>query len=597
MEAPDPSNSVEPCRQRQHSRPGPVVETVERGFHRASLGKYPCVSIASRSDLSSAPSTEPSPPGRTLHDIMESSHPSNSVEPCRQCQHSRPGHVVDTEEPGFHRSGNLRIYYQNVRGLRTKIEDFFLTVSELDYDVIVLTETWLDDRVFSSQLFGADYSVFRTDRSAHNSNKSRGGGVLIAVSSHLNCSLDPAPVSDRLEQVWVKVILPANNVSIGVFYLPPDRKNDLDVIHRHIDSIAAVHNNLSDNDLVLQFGDYNLSHVHWSADIDNQLSVDLHRSRLCPSSSALLDGFCFHGLFQVNTVVNSSNSTLDLVLVNDAVLQNISLSEAGVALTALDNHHPAIEVQVSCPIPIARDTLLDYTGYNFRKADFESLNAELMQVNWSQLELMGDIDEAFGFFTNSVLQAVTTHVPPRRPPSKPPWSNGRLRLLKRRRSSALRYYCNHRSQQAKLDLNRTTREYRSYNAFLYSRYKFRTEQSLRTNPKRFWSFVNSKRNEDGLPTSMYLDEVTANCAADKCELFAAQFNRAFNDFVAGPAQVELALQDTPRDAFSYDMFVVSEQDHPNILWTTGSSILAASDLPGNPTAFSWHTRNSPLLLV
>lgn len=40
-----------------------------------------------------------------------------------------------------YRNCELRIYCQNVRGLWTKIGDFFLAISEHDYDVIVLTET------------------------------------------------------------------------------------------------------------------------------------------------------------------------------------------------------------------------------------------------------------------------------------------------------------------------------------------------------------------------------------------------------------------------------------------------------------------------
>lgn len=57
----------------------------------------------------------------------------------------------------------LKIYYQNTRGLRTKMEDFFLAVSEMEYDVVVLTETWLNDQHLSTQLFGNSYTEHRDD--------------------------------------------------------------------------------------------------------------------------------------------------------------------------------------------------------------------------------------------------------------------------------------------------------------------------------------------------------------------------------------------------------------------------------------------------
>ncbi|XP_077288638.1 uncharacterized protein LOC143913014 isoform X2 [Arctopsyche grandis] len=45
-------------------------------------------------------------------------------------------------------------------------------------DILVLTETWLDDSVHDAELLDGTYSIFRKDR------PTRGGGVLIAVKSY-----------------------------------------------------------------------------------------------------------------------------------------------------------------------------------------------------------------------------------------------------------------------------------------------------------------------------------------------------------------------------------------------------------------------------
>ena len=39
---------------------------------------------------------------------------------------------------------SIIVYYQNMQGLRSKADEFRLIVLEADYDVVVLTETWLD---------------------------------------------------------------------------------------------------------------------------------------------------------------------------------------------------------------------------------------------------------------------------------------------------------------------------------------------------------------------------------------------------------------------------------------------------------------------
>lgn len=82
-------------------------------------------------------------------------------------------HSSDSLLPDGCTLSSLCIYYQIVWGMYTKIEDFFFAVvSWITTWSGVLTETWLDNRILFWQLFGANYSVFKSDRTAYNSNKS-----------------------------------------------------------------------------------------------------------------------------------------------------------------------------------------------------------------------------------------------------------------------------------------------------------------------------------------------------------------------------------------------------------------------------------------
>lgn len=58
----------------------------------------------------------------------------------------------------------LHCYYQNVRGLRTKTKDFFLASAACNYDLIIITETWLLPSIFDSELFTDSFMVYRCDR-------------------------------------------------------------------------------------------------------------------------------------------------------------------------------------------------------------------------------------------------------------------------------------------------------------------------------------------------------------------------------------------------------------------------------------------------
>jgi len=80
---------------------------------------------------------------------------------------------------------SLQVYYQNVRGLRTKTNELYASILAEEYDLIVLAETWLTDGFHNAELFDNRYHVVRADRSYGR----RGGGVLVAAeeSEHAKC--------------------------------------------------------------------------------------------------------------------------------------------------------------------------------------------------------------------------------------------------------------------------------------------------------------------------------------------------------------------------------------------------------------------------
>ncbi|XP_062703532.1 uncharacterized protein LOC134285984 [Aedes albopictus] len=381
-EAPNPLNTVVPIQPATSSRPGPVFETGDGVFRNPFSGKY-------------APNTFSSLPEVPLNSSSHadfrrnagSSHHASPVSHADSNRHACPGPVFETApsvstaaDPEPDPLSHLRVYYQNTRGLRTKIDSFFVAAAEAEYDVIVLTETWLDDVISSTQLFGNAYTVYRTDRSRLNSRKTRGGGVLVAVSSSLQFCIDPSPVSNRLEQLWVKVHLDGFDVSVGVLYLPPDYKNDLFLIQQHLESIDSIMSGLSQHDYALLFGDYNHSEMLWLPSEDGGLKLDTRGSNLTGPGSILYDGFCFHNLTQINSVKNANNGILDLVLVNDLSLPACHLSEAVEALVVVDTAHPAIEIDIVMSLPVKYEQAPEGALFDFRRADYEVLTNDIFSI-------------------------------------------------------------------------------------------------------------------------------------------------------------------------------------------------------------------------
>lgn len=94
-----------------------------------------------------------------------------------------------------------RVYYQNVRGLRTKTETFHENLLSEEYDIIALTETWLCDGIFSEELFDERYNVVRKDRHT----ATRGGGVLVAFNKKLSYELLETKEECNVECLFVKL--------------------------------------------------------------------------------------------------------------------------------------------------------------------------------------------------------------------------------------------------------------------------------------------------------------------------------------------------------------------------------------------------------
>ena len=117
------------------------------------------------------------------------------------------------------------IYYQNVRGLRTKTRDCYLNILRNNYDIICFTETWLLESINSNEIVDERYIVFRNDRYSESTTSKLGGGVLIAIKDkYIVHQLNE--MSDEIEDLWIKIrmekdhsfmVIPNNSVIKPLF--------------------------------------------------------------------------------------------------------------------------------------------------------------------------------------------------------------------------------------------------------------------------------------------------------------------------------------------------------------------------------------------
>nr|CAI5832956.1 unnamed protein product [Callosobruchus analis] len=108
-------------------------------------------------------------------------------------------------------SDKFRIGHINARSLLAGFNEFGLLVSENNFDVIAVSETWLMPEIVSDQVGMDGYRCFRCDRDG------RGGGVAFFLSKISTVQLS----CPYLAYLWLRIKMCNETAAMAVFYRPP----------------------------------------------------------------------------------------------------------------------------------------------------------------------------------------------------------------------------------------------------------------------------------------------------------------------------------------------------------------------------------------
>ena len=151
------------------------------------------------------------------------------------------GDIETNPGPSLHK--DLTISHLNCQSVFNKLDLIALELNK--FDVITLSETWLDDSINSSDLLIPNYHPpSRLDRNRH------GGGVAVYISKHIPFIDRTDLLVNNLEAVWVEIIFNNKKILIGTFYLHP-RFNDWDLVRFSIDQAFLTCPN------IILLGDFN----------------------------------------------------------------------------------------------------------------------------------------------------------------------------------------------------------------------------------------------------------------------------------------------------------------------------------------------------
>lgn len=432
-------------------------------------------------------------------------------------------------------TNHIKIYYQNVRGLISNAVEVRQQILNNTYDVYIFTETWLNSGFFDSELFEKNYVVYRRDRETSSSCAVKGGGVLIAVSTQL-VSKREIEWESECEDLWVTITTASASIQPGkspttlrlcaVYLPPPVTKNSLKIFLNKANQILESSN---DYRHTLIAGDFNMSGITWLPNNSEHLnSVEpsgyANREILCK----FVDFLTLHDLKQFNSVFNSQNKILDLILCNQGVLE---ISECKNPIRKIDKFHPALNIKMNIIKDI--NTTSNFSRPNFYKADYNSIRDYLSTISWvNEFSSCNNVNDMVTKFYDVLHEAIRLHVPmtASRSGSYPVWYSPHLIYLMRQKSKyhkKIKKYKNPLDEiefeYLRIDCNRLIKE-------CYNKYIAEIENELLRNPKKFWTYVkNLRHNSSSIPNTMTLSKNTSSDSEIITNMFATHFSSVYEE--------------------------------------------------------------------
>lgn len=370
----------------------------------------------------------------------------------------------------------LTIGHQNIRSLLPSFVDFKNFV-DYNYDIIGVTETWLNNSIKSDVISISGYNFFRKDRVGRH-----GGGIGCYARSFLNCEVVNLNLNDdSIEYLCVRMKLKSFRVMIVIIYRPP-QSNILKFLE-FVENMLGILSVESDYSVII--GD---------------LNIDMLKPNL------LQECFDTHGYVQLinvpTRITQSSATLLDPIFISDKDICH----QSGTVTSDLSDHNQLSHCTIN--ISIQRPKLKFITYRNFKHFSESEFMRDLSIYPWDNIYYTNDINKKVALITEGINDIFDKHAPHNviRVSKQPaPWLTDNLKLIYKLRDKALQKY---RSRKT-VENFQQYKEYRNFALASTRREKTAYLQTLinNKNEKLFWTGlrnlnIRTKTSENTLPNSL-----------------------------------------------------------------------------------------------
>ena len=438
----------------------------------------------------------------------------------------------------------------NIQSLKPKLLELTDELTRRDFDVMLLSETWLRPATPGRLLVIPGYSLSRVDRPG-----GRGyGGVAIITKADIASTALKLPDSQcpgsQLESQWALIKLERNRQLIVCSLYRPPRYTE-----------AALRADFSDleNQLQRVLIDYPTVPLVICGDLNCDLLKD-PGNHVRQHLGVFLSDYSLEQLVTVPTF--TSGSLLDVCVVKDrAIVCNCSVTHCDFS------PHKFISVSIDLPKQRKKPTVISSRSLN--RIDLNALNSDLLLVDWEDVFSSVTVSDQWDAFLARFMPVIDSHAPIKnltiRNPTAPPVSDVTRDLMSQRRAALRR---SGRESVEYKELNRTVRS-----ALRRDRRRELQREINERGPTKVWQSIRAvvAGKKDGQKTQPDMS------ADDLNSFFVSVGPRVAAEIQAQgvPADVSVRL---PRvGACSYKLSVVSLEELGHTVFSMRNSSACGAD--------------------
>ena len=283
---------------------------------------------------------------------------------------------------------NFSVLCTNTQSLKAHSGELHARARLINATIIAVSESWMDQSVAYIPIPGYEV-ISRRDRST---NPNRGGIIVYALLT-FNCVvlLEHSPV---IECSWHIIHSNIGPLLFGLWYRSP---SELDLTNVRIFQTEHQKYRVGTMGSIL-VGDMNIHHVNW-----------LTFSRCNTPEGTSMMRYChLNNLVQLvkeptrHCKISNKDYLLDLVITD---LKDYIKTSVGVELS----DHKTVTCHISIPTPVP--TVIPRYCWNFKKANWDALNAAFKRTNWDDVVDSLCANSTVTRVTQYILSVSKQHIP------------------------------------------------------------------------------------------------------------------------------------------------------------------------------------------